>query len=607
MKTRNLNSFVKNYFVVGLIAAIGLTISTVAGFEFLVHDDSRVESVKPSSDSLVAITNEHAAQGTSIRADVPLPELQEILSRIYGSNRPERLLILNGLFAGAIDNDLDELLDRVVEVSESIYSFEIQRAITQELASRNPVNAMASIRSAHSHQEFQLAEIVIQEWSVQDLDGAVEFARTLDPLGKTSAMDGILKSRPDLSRDRLLKIAASLDVESHLLDRFAIVAMEEKIEDPKGTWHRLFREQQVNWDELSEAQEQRVVRVGSLYLAGEGLEALRDILETLSQTELHNSIVELLVERVALDDAPFVLNLIRSADGLDQNILGSMLRAYARVDPKGAFETAHTADEGSVRLQRAVVDIWANSDPRSLLDSLERLPVLLRSWGHEHALISLVRRDPASATAALEDIDDDHLKRNISRSLAFHWAQVDPQSAFDWSKSSPISDELQNTVLRRVTLQDPQLAMKIALGEELNDGVGLEASVIAEVATFNVDRAMSMLADSRNLATRMAAFPGIGRALVAKGRSDQAIALVKDASREAKREYFNLIVNAWAESDYEDLYRKRNELPDDEQTIAAVAIALVSVSFRKVISFDADQEVFLRKHLPPPFLPNLDR
>ncbi|MYI76664.1 MAG: hypothetical protein F4077_02715 [Gammaproteobacteria bacterium] len=92
----------------------------------------------------------------------------------------------------------------------------------------------------------------------------------------------------------------------------------------------------------------------------------------------------------------------------------------------------------------------------------------------------------------------------------------------------------------------------------------MEATVIAEVARTDIERAMSMLAQVREGYTQIFSLVAVGKALVSNEETDRALALGEQLPEKNQDVYFNLVINEWAYTDPQSLATRMNELPSTE-------------------------------------------
>ena len=119
------------------------------------------------------------------------------------------------------------------------------------MAGFDPLTALRQIDQLPVHSHFFLTELVFQEWSFRDLNDAVAHAKTLSTTQRMAAVQGILKSRDDLSSSLRDEIASQVGGEQFVLHMLAQSSKDEAIEFPEIAWDSLLGDAQErafpNW------------------------------------------------------------------------------------------------------------------------------------------------------------------------------------------------------------------------------------------------------------------------------------------------------------------------------------------------------------------------
>lgn len=432
------------------------------------------------------------------------------------------------------------------------------------------------------------------------MDGAIEHAQELTDSEQIAALEGLILSRRDLTNARLREIASQLGNESRALDEIALSIVGEAVEDPERHWNSL-DETLSDWMGLSTARKRLVVEVATAYIDRQGADALQAIMTSLSKSSSRVAILGEVFNELAVHDANQAFQLALSVNGLGRDVLEIAVRNFAKNDPSEGLEAALRVDDGGNRMQRAAIEEWAINDPTALYESLELLPENLHAWATTQALISMGRSSPDKAAALLGNVEEQDVRNEIARSIVVLWTDMDPRSAFAWTRSNAITQEmrkeLQEHLVRRLASMDPALALELALDEPVDDGeIGLESVVIAAMALIDIDAALAMLDAARNQATVESSYPAIGRSLARRGSSSQAIELVKDLPPQSQIGYVDQIIGDWARTDIDDLFDKVDELPSDGDLITSVADAIALAGWQTQTSYSSALKKFLKKH-----------
>jgi len=178
------------------------------------------------------------------------------------------------------------------------------------------------------------------------------------------------------------------------------------------------------------------------------------------------------------------------------------------------------------------------------------------------------------------------------------WAEVDPAYAFDVISnldSSRLRASLQETLFTAWAKYDPELALQTALNQPLYKSQfgferGLEEIVIAEVAKYDLDKAIAMLPQIRSGDARLLkAYRSIGRELVSNGEYDRALTLGQDLSENLNDKYLNELLGTWAQKNPDTLFDALDTNIWTPKTKEKAAANLLVHNTLTASEFDLDQ------------------
>lgn len=565
---------------------------------------SETSIVVPFEESAVNVDRAASTESTEeIGSRDTFPTLDEIVRTLQSPSNFERPVVLYDVIAQADRGTLEGMISQLGQVEDESLSNEILVGIFRRLAGIDPENAMDLVASLSEYQATLTAQVVFEKWAVTDLDNALKHAKELDAELGGVAIQGILRSRVDLSGLELLEIARQIGNERKVLDEIAARKARSLVGNANEAWTEVLAVHGNDIAQHSDVQKRLVVDVATRYVMQSGADALQQVLVALPNRDSRIYVGSRLLEQISHDDPTGALDLATSVVALDRDILESVVRNWAKSDGFIAYKVAQNVDAGGNRLQRAALDAWADAEPDSFLDKLDQIPENLRTQGMQRALQSIARATPMAAVELLDGIEDSSVKGSVIRTIVESWSDEDPKGAFEWSKSNSSSQvqllSLQAMILRKVVQTDPDQAMEMALAEDSDESdIGLEAEVVEELSRINLDSAMSMLDRVRNSATRTLAHESIGTALLRQGRGDEAIELVQDESLRSQRSYFYSVARVWVETDYQDLLGRLDDLPQDEEILMAVSEMLGSKHWSGAISLTAQEIKLVSRHIP---------
>ena len=144
--------------------------------------------------------------------------------------------------------DDDKIIDWLEQSTQQgwnvpqIFLTEFQKALVQKLSRTKPVKALEFAMERMEPVRSTLGSAVFFEWASNDLDGAIEYAKTseiLSELDRYWLLNSILQSQDGLSREQQEEITRELGDESYALTYYFQSLLTDKIDDPKDLWHEI--------------------------------------------------------------------------------------------------------------------------------------------------------------------------------------------------------------------------------------------------------------------------------------------------------------------------------------------------------------------------------
>ena len=535
------------------------------------------------------LSNPRAISSRTRESDLGLLEFLKLAPSAF-----ERTEALYSLLLSSDSNSLTELLEQSKNIGSESLQHATQTAIIRRFTTLDPELALATIENLSNDRHNPLIASVFYEWSQIDLDEAIAHAKTLEQSGKYAAMQGILESQHTLSNEEKEALALELRID---LSEFEQGIFAESVADE---WQKLVVDDQSNV-----AQTASLIRLAHTWVDQAGLEAIAQIDKSLTDSILKKAVLGSVLQKAILADPNTTMQQVLNFEGeLRELAMETIGRAWASIDPKDAFESISLIAAPRARRQMLehFVTAWANYDPRDVFEKFDLIPENLRAHAEEHAIRTLIRTAPEDSAPYLAEISDEFLKFEITMELAIHWADKNALEALNWAlahefSGASLQTEVLNTILRSLAAENPELALQTALDQPVDSmGLGLEATVIAEVARADIERAMSMLAQVREGYTKSFSSIAVGKALVSNNDTDRALALGEQLTEESRDMYYNLVVNEWAYTDPKSLVARMEELPStDAKYRAAMDLIRFNVG-RNVLT--KEQVSYVKRFLP---------
>lgn len=602
-----------------------LTICLVIGILFVVvivtaDQTMQVTQARESSEVTNSI-NEH--RGSNYIVDEPKTlsdsdtkkdslELKDIFAI---KSRFEQFATLFKLLASADQQSVQNLLNSSKTVEYHSFLHDVQSLILQRLTIHDPLTALKEANKFSGTQRNKLIRSVFQEWSLVNFEEAVSVASTLDERGKTAAVEGIVGTRDDLSRETLLEVARELDSEDTAIDLFVAASARQEITDPDTAWSSFLTEYGNNFDDMSTAQLQFFKSIAHSLLEKYGTDAIFKVSQMLEGDETATSILHDFLDLIALEDPELSFELaISLSQENDRYIGGVRVMGWTETDPLAALDAlVALEDYPDTELLVMGFNLSRPADryARQILDRIRTYSQKIDPELIGNMVYALAQSSPESAATHLDLIEDDGRRLELSANIARSWARRDIQGALDWVQRSVESANhqrtLQEIVLVEFTYQDSSQALQTALALPLNEsGIGIEETVIETIAEFDLSTAVSMLPKSRNSETKTQVGLLLGNALIKNGQPEAAFNLVDRLPEAAKAKFIESITRTWAMVDPSGMYANLEQLPSTEYTAQAAASLLLQGRWSNNVAFTQEEQIRLRSFMSDEDLTDLE-
>ena len=532
----------KKYFLLG--GGVGVAIvagSFVLGLVVAGGSESTTNIVSPRSSDSEVLASSVSGTPPIARTQNSLQSVEELAALDGFYSHFERTVALHELIEGASTEDLLAHLKRSSSLGNSLRE-EIQLAIIQRIAAKDPMVALDAVSEHQSDQDHVLLSAVYREWAVLDLNQAIEHARSLDLDAKKAIVQSMLLAREDLPPLQRREMARQLDIEWLAIEVLDRNSDSPTIQDPEQEWTAFVDRNSENLGSPDETQRRMMTHIGSAWVLRDGVNAIDNLIESLSTQTAKGKISELVARQVAESDPRLAFDLaihVRSLGVIGTTSL--VMSQWSRVDPLSALNAVSTLEAKYLRgkLQTDVLQMWANTDPKSLLNQANDLADQLQSVARTQAILSLAYRSPQEAAEYVGQIEKQEDLDQVARAVAINWSTSDISGALQWIENEASiahnRDVLRTAAISGLARSDPQQAMQVALAQPVNeDGVGPEAEVIDAIKFQDMDTAVSLLPQVRAGKTSLEAYESVIRFLTPpiSNEADRAIDLFVQLSNE---------------------------------------------------------------------------
>ena len=575
----NANKHRKSLIVVGVVGTV-LLFSAGYFLGYLVHNQSTktVESELVNSSDIsqpvLVSTLPSVGKSNALNDVSDLEALSQLKSHF------ERSVALNEL----LQNGTLESLQAYIEQSKSISAIQwrnsVQQTIFQRIATRDPMVALEQIEEMPIEVWQPLIQVIFQEWSLANLDQAIEQATQLDHTNKLSALEGILISTEHLPREERRAIARRLGNEWLALEKIELEKGLELFEDPEREWNDFLSHNNNNLDSLDEAQYKMLVFIATAWIARDGIEVFAKIRESFPNQYPLLETVSSIVNKLFPHHPQLTLEMAAHVEGIGhrqrEELVSEILTPWAEIAPQEALEAVSRIDGRYLRrlFQSLVFETWAAHDAKTLLGLIKSFPADLQGIAQEKALIAMAKTTPNDVVESLSEITDRHSFLNVAEAIAIQWAQQDVFSALNWIEGNEqltsVREHLMRSVLTELSKTDPQLAFQTAMTYPPDSKErGFEVEVVKTLAfRGDYDSAKSLLSQTRKGETLTHAYESIIYALLREEEDPQrardAVDLFLQAVNVDSVEYIGFMVMNISRKAPAMLFNSLDELPSED-------------------------------------------
>ena len=475
-----------------------------------------------------------------------------------------RTVVLYTTLASAGETELLELLNNARAIAQSSVRQETIFAIAGRFTAIDPRRAMEVVNELPIAERDPFLAAIITEWSVTDLDSAVEAITHLERDLRLTALESIVKVRDDLPAAALRAIARKLGHPEY----FAYLASHSKstelADNPIAAWSVIVQD---GLDDKS--QFESLILVAEAAIEQQGLDALFRLREPFADEIDYNEkyfprikIFRQVVDALVKNDPRKTWAYIESGSSqlLNETVGQTNLRNQ---DVTSQRDRAFMTDT----VQQLLLKSWAIMDPVMVIDRIEQIPFHLQPLACERALAELARTEPERAIEIIPTLK--HLgaaKTGTLDRIIENWAADDPSKALDWILSSihveqDSREELIKSALYELVLKDPKQAMRAAAAEP--NSARLEAFVLTELARFNLDTAFELLSKVSEPARYISTI-WLAREAIKQGDTDRALELVLQFEESSNEEvnWFMFFLD-WSSENPVQLFERLDDFPPE--------------------------------------------
>lgn len=459
-----------------------------------------------------------------------------------------------------------------------------QTQIFRKFATLDPMQALSYAESLPKSLYEHFASIIYREWSVIDLDDALNFAEqhvpTLSWEGKSTVIEQIFRAAWELSDEAKLQIAERLEINPYVSNALLLeIESDKPLDNPIEAWEEALSNENVGDDERLQLEQ-----IGLAVVAKDGYAKFAELANSIQDRRTRNHVIgRVLYDRLDDDEVEVVfeqaLPLFHESA---RPVLFQLAENWCSSDPLAALSAMSKAPEDQLRkrLEEFVIKIWIDHSPLEVMEQLDVLPVEYREVAFTEGILSMSGRHPKETTEYLDKISDPETKWNVMSNMLHNWASRDIEEGFRWFLDNPdleipegrSREALVSSLLFRVTPENApalfELALKYPVGESDS---GWEGRVVGALARMDMAKAKEMLPQVREGPGRLNTYVAIGFVIFYQDQNMKSIIeLSEELPKEDQAQFFGQFVPRLVP---QVAYEQIDELPTPEaQAKAALGL-----------------------------------
>lgn len=481
---------------------------------------------------------------------------------------------------------------------------ELQIALLQRLTSENPGNALEFALESEEEDREKFVQTVFEAWATEDFEAVVEHAKSLDWRDRRQALDSIVRTNLEMPLTQHRDIATRLSLEKkYAIERYGNHVNVEQIQDPRTVWYQIAEfstEDNTRFDNRN-----LLARLAIRWFNDDGFAVLDEIRSgsknEFSSYRVMSDSVEAILKSAAQSSPreafEYVINLPKREYILEDTVI----RLWAKSDLHAANDAVAGIGSKDMKedFQRDLAGIWAEMEPRYILQNLDVIPARARYVAARVGVRTIAKSSLHEAGDFALQIEDSSLRTIAVRWLLPIWSKEEPHSLLDWllkdSTDTGLIEAIREQLVYNLLDSDPIRAFQLAREHPIGDwepgwdgrirqsqlmipsdspGVGLEAQIFDDISESDLALALELLVDVREGITKRVATLQVGRALRYRGDIQEAMDLAQDLTETDRGWYFDLVTYDWIDGDPIGLADEISTLPTTETRSTAAQLLL---------------------------------
>ncbi|MCY4094432.1 MAG: hypothetical protein OXG05_04815 [Gammaproteobacteria bacterium] len=417
---------------------------------------------------------------------------------------------------------------------------------------------------------------VFTEWTVGDLEDALEALENLPEAYKYAATSAIIWRSDFLTHDQRIQLAERIGPNDPWIHgTVTSIRAEAASTDPRSAFYDHLSDKvhsQRNYAEL--------YGIVTHWIERDGVAILREIHDALDNADARRSVMQGLIWNAITTKSATPIEVLNVLSDLPNNrdarqTLEHLFRSWASLEPKQSFEASlKFADKRLThQFRSSLLRTWASKDAEGLLSEVSSLPSEYRNTAVINSLGKMSRDDPEAATRYARNLGSLGLRSQAREAIIREWSEVDAKSAFEWFMNDSFNDEAKENYSIFWRAFSSYLDQNFESAERYADEYQGEFKnrLIEAVARYlsdrDPDRAIEYLPKVRRSARGSLRF-SIGME-IAESRPIEALEYGETLHEERHDQYYNQLLGKWARRDFFSLHENIRRVPSAYQGHAA--------------------------------------
>lgn len=425
-------------------------------------------------------------------------------------------------------------------------------------------------------EEYDLMEVIFDEWISSDLDGAVVAIAALSEEDKSLATEAVMFLSDDFGTQERMELARRIGPNDTWIEfRINRIRRDSYKDDPRKAYYDRLQDTSYSHERTRDLSE-----IVEYWYESEGVAVLTEIYDSLKGLEEKVPVIHDLIWGIDdfKNEKPIAILQVVSQfpnEFVARDATLTALRHWAHSDPQAAFEASLEFDSRLVSDSdhASLLFTWAHRDAEGLFEEALTFPRQFQGIAFAKALEQISRESPYLAIRLARKLDTRALRTSARNAIVDGWQSDDAQSAFEWLMNNELDvntsndESLWRRTFARFLNQDSVAARMFVDQYEGEFKELLVDATVEHLFDTDLESAMSY-AESLDTEISDSTLRQIAHSLA---QSDPFTALNYGETLEQHRQkvFYRSVLSSWSFLDFDSLHANIHRVPKTHQTYAA--------------------------------------